>query len=238
MERQRGKMAFFLLIGLLWLGLPVSALALTFNLTQDWSDSQNPTPTGWAYMQGTALLPHQAAFWISQPGYAWVPVNQTGHTPVWLKATADYHASGLDLNQGDVTTHGTDPYNTGGSGEGYTAWTSAYLGSVQISGKIWYATNIDRSVDWFLYFNTTLLDSGTVHYNDGHPRSDPVLFGTFTEPLAPGDVVKFETRASSGSVAHFVGVDLTLDVAQIPLPPTAWLLGAGLVGLLGWRPRG
>ena len=80
-----------------------------------------------------------------------------------------------------------DPY-----GEGNVTWTSNLTGVATVFGNVWYTGVISgRSVDWTLSLNTTKLDDGTVFYNDGYPRSNPITFGDFIFGVNPGDVVAF-----------------------------------------------
>ena len=231
----RHKRIFLSLLVIAALILPGGAAATVYDLKTDWQDNHNPNGL-WSYNQGNTPLPWISVFYIAdnQPAYSWVQWPGYGHTPIWLKAVVD-NSLGLDVDLGDVAVHGTDTYNTLGSGQGNVTWTSPVAGTATISGNVWFAGSLGRSVDWFLYQNATLLASGRVWDGDPWNRDNPFDFGTLNRTLAAGDVIWFQAQATAGSVAHFVGVNLTIDAVPIPLPPAVWLLGSGLAGLLGLR---
>jgi hypothetical protein len=228
------KRLYLILLVIVVLAFPGSVGATVYDLKTDWSDTTNPNGP-WTYNQGVTPLPLIADFipGKSQPAWAWVPITSSGHTPIWLKAVEN--GIGGDVLLGDVVVHGTDPNNTNGSGEANVTWTSNLAGTAQISGNVWFAGGEGRSVDWYLQFNDYTLASGTVWDGDPWYRDHPFNFGTFSRTLAAGDVISFQTNASSGSVAHFVGVNLTIDAVPVPVPPAIWLFGSGLVGLIGLR---
>jgi len=234
----RKYLIYFVLMVILTLTLPCLAAATLYDLKNDWSDSANPNGP-WSYNQGVTALPSISNFYPpqpNQPAFAWVQWPGTGHTPIWLKASQD-NSMGLDVKLGDVVVHGTDPNNTLGSGAANAVWTSSLAGSVTVTGNVWYASSENRSMDWYLYFNTELLASGMVSYGDAYDRDNPFDFGTFTRSLAAGDVIKFEASAHSGSLPHFVGVNLTIDATPVPVPGAFLLFGSGLVGLAALRRR-
>ena len=212
-----------------------SASAALYDLKSDWSDTYNPNAL-WSYNQGTTPLPSIPDFYPPEPGqpaWAWIQWPGHGHTPIWLRAVKD-DSMGMDVMLGDVAVHGTDPANTLGTGEANVTWTSNLVGTAQIFGNVWFAGSLGRSVDWFLYHNSTLLTSGTVWDGDPYYRDNPVSFGTFSESLAVGDVITFQASASPGSLPHFVGVNLTIDDTPIPEPSALLLIGSGLAGIIGF----
>jgi hypothetical protein len=68
---------------------------------------------------------------------------------------------------------------------------------------------------------------------------DPLLsHGLFTLAAGPHSLTiqTFQVYAGAENLGSPVGVAyFRVDPSAVPLPPSAWLLGSGLLGLLGWR---
>ncbi len=52
---------------------------------------------------------------------------------------------------------------------------------------------------------------------------------------APNPLVNYAFRSSSGSWAPYNPIGFGLRVDAVPIPPAAWLLASGLIGLVGLR---
>ena len=105
-------------------------------------------------------------------------------------------------------------------------WTSPVSATVDISGAVWYAmTGFNRSADWQIRLNDTVLTSGTVAAGDGSSSSSPfdLLDGTGgSSPLqsiavTPVDKITLEF-ISLTSFAAFIGVDLTVSTSTTAVP--------------------
>jgi hypothetical protein len=63
-----------------------------------------------------------------------------------------------------------------------------------------------------------------------------LAFGHASHITADGNFSDLWLFSSPGSSIGQVGVSLNNDIPPvIPVPPTVWLLGSGLLGLVGWR---
>lgn len=247
MKLLTGKISLLFLTVVMAFGLAGTAGAVTFDLKADWSDANNPNGV-WSYNKGSTPLPLQTnydkntVYVTNQKAWADAQFDLTqlfggvGHVPVWMQASKDNLWAGNDVKQGDIILHPSNPGSTADPyGEGNVTWTSNLTGVATVHGNVWYTGAISgRSVDWAVSLNGTELDDGTVFYNDGNDRSNPVAFGDFIMAVNPGDVVTFEAVRTTGYVPFWIGVNLTIDVntaPPVPLPPSAWLFGAGLLGL-------
>jgi hypothetical protein len=138
--------------------LPGRGSATTYNLTSDWSDSQNPNGC-WSYNYGaTPLTPsvHPWAPWAfegtsDQKAWAHDADSSSGHTPAWFKVAYTMLA-GNDVPIGDVVVHGTSPGTSWTNEPTNVTWTSNLNGAITISGGVWYVPEfVARSMDWALY---------------------------------------------------------------------------------------
>ncbi len=107
-----------------------------------------------------------------------------------------------------------------------------YLGAPDI-GDYYYAGNefssYRRSIGWHLF--ELDIDNGTKNYIDG----DLVLFNT---ELNQFDFVSLYTQGMSWQPnATYYFDDFQVNASSVPIPAAVWLLGSGLLGLIGIRRR-
>lgn len=223
------------------MGLIGAAGAVTFDLKNDWSSTNNPNGV-WSLNKGSNPLPLQTnydstgQFAKDLKAFAERQFPFAGHVPVWTQATKDNFWEG-DFLTGDIVFHPSTPGNTlNPFAESNATWTSTLAGVAQVTGNVWYGgLNQDRGVSWTLYLNESSLTSGSVFNGDSYDRSNPLTFSVPGLVVNPGDVLKFEGVTQTGTIyPWFIGVNLTVDVTPasvVPLPPAVWLFGTGLAGL-------
>ncbi|MFH1278210.1 MAG: FlgD immunoglobulin-like domain containing protein [Candidatus Eisenbacteria bacterium] len=231
-------------------GLSIAGVAGagTWDVTADWSDTQNPNGV-WSYNAavGDPLTVHQEDYGLwegdpPQPAWAFNPVSVGGaHLPSFLRCTDDVTGGGLDYPLGKVFIHGNDVWNSPPeyqSERANVAWTSPIEGEVVIAGGIWHPNpGIGRDVDWEIWRNQTMLTSGTIAY-DGPYSSDSMMSwsegsggeGALTLEVGIGDEVRLEILWNQNFVAaFFAGVDFRIDgtetgVGAAPDAPAALVL--------------
>jgi hypothetical protein len=178
-----------------------------FDLKSDWSDGFNPNTAGWAFREGTNLLPHvsswsPAGFTVPQP--AWAPSgSDPTFLPAWFKYNGTY-IDPLDFLPGDVVTHS----NTNGLSPSNATWTSPVAGNFRISGSLWNGRNIGRSNSWVLTLGNSVIASGSLVSGDGNTRATPATFSANAQ-INIGDVLKLQITATS-LPGDFVGVNLQI----------------------------
>lgn len=217
------------------------------NLSQDWSDSQNPNGP-WSYRVGTTLLPHSdswtagTAFPVAQPTYQ--PANVNGNfLPAWYKSTSVPAA--FDSQIGDVIVHTNDNSNGNEAlGTANVLYTAPNEGTYRISGSLWNAATVlvccdfaPRPQNWQLLVNSVVATSGTLSAIPGQfTRAKPQTFALLSVPLAAGDTVQLNIfRNANSQAGFFVGTDLTIQA--VPELPTSALLLFG-AAFLAARSRG
>jgi hypothetical protein len=206
-----------------------AAMATTWDLRADWSNTSNPNGP-WEFLQGVGALPAQSDVAGFGPGFA--PGVVAGNfLPFWVQASGDDATTGYLT--GDILVHSVDPFNGNPAlGETSVSWTSPISGVIDVAGELWYAHNPQvRSNDFELRLNSTLIASGIVGSTSGYDRANPLAFGATGLTVSQGDVVSLILR--SGQAAGAInGVNLTIT----PEPESLALLSAAAVALLAsWR---
>jgi hypothetical protein len=193
-----------------------------YDLTDNWSDSDNPNGA-WAYREASNALPHVDAwergwdFWDdAQPGWA---ESETGNNriPFWFRAVGVENFD-HDWQVGDVIVHSTDDASGVGNGPANVAWTSPAAGSANLSGAVWMGRDIGRANNWTVYHNQTVLTSGHIESGDAYSRNNPfdLADGSGGEDvlkelaLARGDELRLEFVRTT-QYGDFIGVRLTID---------------------------
>ena len=203
--------------------LPLSTAAVTSDLVNDWSLTNNPNGP-WTFLQGTTVLPHQ--FQTSSPtppsGDFFGPCAVPGcFLPAFWKGTNFIQIHSVDSGNGN-------PAN----GEATLKWTSPITGVVSLNGKIWNGQpGASRSNDFFLSLGATLLQSGTV--------SDVVAFDqahaiplSATQLVNAGDVITLVIQRSPGFTPGTIA-DMSLTINATPGLTAPALGGTGWTCTLG-----
>jgi hypothetical protein len=223
--------------------LPTSS---TYDLVNDWSDTQNPNGA-WSYnWDATPISVHQN-FWWGQGGWGY---NDLGDGAI-LKGS---YPTGVpdpftgtpldpphDWVPGDVMMHALSlPYG-GGSTCVNVTWTSPANGTIDLSGRAWDGEIFaDRDVAWSLLVGGQTIASRSsvigLYRSDAGAQFSSNLIGnsSLTDiPVTQGEVVEFMV-ATDTYYGHFVGVQENI-VLTVPEANSARLLVAGLVGLWSFR---
>ena len=220
--------------------LSAPAHATTYDLTADWSNASNPTGV-WAYRQGVLPLPFVSAWRQSdlngfvQP--AWAQGNTNGaFLPGFFQAVAAGSAmcSTCDWQAGDVVVHTTDQANGSGQGIANVLFTSPTNGTATISGLLWNARMINRTQDWSLSIDGTVVDSGVLLGDGTQGRSHPTTFSFSNVTLDVGDQVVLSYIQDIGApFGDLVGSNLNINLTPsgVPEPATWALMILGVAGI-------
>lgn len=223
-----------------------------YDLANQFSESQNPNGP-WSFNEGTNPLPFvldtSGGYGpIPQPAWSKNQANfgNSDFLPVWFKAANDGPTLGVGVSDvvdwkiGDIVTHVTGDFNSQGNGLSNVTWTSPKSGRIEISGSVWLARDIDRTVTWMLSLNSVPLANGTLSDGDLFDRANPFAYsdgvgspGALSDiSIVPGDVLKLEFD-HVGFHGDFVGVNLT--ISHVPEPASIVLLAVCLS--FAWKNR-
>ncbi len=228
---------FLLLPLLIILCAGLASAGTTYNLSADWSDTQNPNGV-WQYLSGTTNM-NSFSDWMGTGNTAWAVDNNCCD---WVPALFKWSSSGTclwptpagcDWAPGDVVGHTWDPFNGGLNGPLNILWTSPGNGTIDISGLLWNATQNwpTRSNDWYLLVNGTQVDSGHLAPGDGHTSSNPWLFSDNGFAVSGGDTVELLLQSPNPDAGgDFIGMNIIVDYtpsSSVPEPGTVSLLVVG-----------
>jgi hypothetical protein len=180
--------------------LSSTIFASTYDLESSWGPNNPNGP--WAFLQGATLL-YQSACNFFAPNCP--PTDP--YLPVWSQVLLNATPNLPYYEPGDVWTHSVDGFNGNpGLGESMLRWTAPFTGTISITGDIWYLHGTcctDRSNDFFLYLNNTLLTSGTVSGSGPnlHDRTNPIVFSFAGDLVKAGDTLTLVVERSAGQSA-------------------------------------
>lgn len=205
----------------------VRAETITFDAARDWSDVSNPNGA-WTYHgnNGSVLSTNQADWdpnahlLLRQRVWADDVMPRPGHVPAWFRVS---EPSALDVV--DVGMHGAESAVQAWIG---ISWRSPSDGKIRIAGGVWQALKTsndglqgnhrERSSDWRLRLNDTILASGTVSGKDDFTSASPYTFvsgaggNALTDIVVDrGDNVVLEF-ISPNSYSTFNGVDIRIHL--------------------------
>jgi hypothetical protein len=86
-----------------------------------------------------------------------------------------------------------------------------------------------NTYEFHVYINQTLLTTISRYYSSpGSGANETIVF------TAPGSSINLSFQASNGTGEASPIID-NISISNVPIPPTVWLFGAGLIGLVGLR---
>ena len=230
---------FFLMLFVAFSG---TVNAAVYDLSSDWSNSNNPNGP-WSYNQGSTPLPSVPNFNFGNTGWAsscnqpaWAPSNATGgYLPAFLKVDAcvtttentEYPLA--NVVAGDVWVHTVDGSNgnpsLGPANVLFTLPASGGAGAYTISGSLWNSlssstTSSSRPQDWSLFLNGVQVATGVLSGNVF--RSQAQKFSV-VENLNVGDQVKLQIVKDPAAPAGFI-VSINLTISELSPPAITAIL--------------
>lgn len=219
--------------------LPAFAIAQTWNLRTDWSETANPNGP-WSLNAGTTPLPHISGSTL--PGGALV--NQPGWAPCsscrgfWFKAVVT--PPNTDWLLGDIVVHTQDQANQPAAN---VTWTSPVNGFASLAGSVWMDDFFSaRGNQWNLYIKGALVSSGQLSGTDPYSRSSPFNLAAGSGgasplqniPVSVGDVFTLEVVRTTFD-GYFIGTELS--VTAVPEPTALLMMVFGVAFLTVTRNR-
>jgi hypothetical protein len=228
---------------LLW---PAVAFATVYDLNADWSATSNPNGP-WELRQGTVALPfvedwmsitgvaayNPSSGHIAQPAFSDSGVSGSSNsTPAFFKTVVapTNDGNGFDWQRGDIIAQVTASSLGGGEGAANAVFTSPAAGVATISGVLWSArTILGRVTNWQLLVNGVSAASGTL---DGATDTDEANAETFSLSdvlLTANETV--ELLLSPTSDGDIVGLDMSVDLTEVPEPSSLSIMITMLAGM-------
>ena len=230
-----------------------AAEAATYDLTTDYSATDNPNSQGWSYSKssgsGAGLLPHQSAPNSGSPNHLMPAIpgdyfssggnDLNSNNPFLFKAAVNGSSAGLtdgDFLAGDIVVHSPND----GSAL-VISWTAPTAGTISdLFAAAWYAHSslaTPRSNEVVLSVAGAFIASWTVSSTDNPNRDQPGSFSGGVFSVNAGDLLSLSFTKSLGQTfGSLNGVQMSFNftpTATTPIPPALPLFASGLVGL-GW----
>lgn len=194
-----------------------------YDLTDDWSDINNPNNTWRLYKAPTQLFTTNILDHFgngtNQKAWAEQPIPLLKQVPAWLKTT------GNDLgfvDPGTVVVHGAESWRTGTefTSVGWVCPDADDKETILISGGVWVDKAFDRPMTWELRKNGISLTHGLLTQSDPYTKSNPFDFvngsggaSVLQQPVVKNDEIELIIyRQTAASAATWVGVKLRITV--------------------------
>lgn len=223
------KKVFVVMTTLALLGMGVAAQASTWDLSADWSNTQNPMGAWSLWKSPTEMFTTNVPSWSSNGLPTW---DDGTHVPVWFR-----------LPNGDIQMHGAE-YDMSGTNQTSVVFTCPYSGPVTVIGAIWDVTNNRRSMSWELRKNGGVLSGGTIITDNTYTRSSPFYLAmgwggaaVLSQNLSAGDRIELAFISNSQSVRLGDQLGLSLEVQSVPEPSGLLALLTDAAGLCGFSFR-
>ena len=231
------------------LAASVSANAVTYDLTSDFSNTANPNGD-WSLIYSGSPLPYQSSaqsngnpYLPAIPAAGYFSVGNDLNAPPFVNMAAVNGSSAAltnnDFLAGDIIVHAP---NNGAAVS--VVWTAPTAGIISdLFAAVWYAhSSVTRSNEVELVLVATQLAAWTVSTSSNPDRSSPGTYqpgGTFN--VSAGDMLILNfTKTAGQTFGSLKGVQENFTFtpgSAVPLPAALPLFagGLGVMGLLGWR---
>jgi len=195
-----------------------------YDLSADWSDTNNNPNGAWTYLvNGSA--PDTSYTRGGDPFY-----NSPGYQPIWAHENGTYfgwsknngsNVREWDLKVGDVYGHT--------AGVLAIQWTSPLTGPAHVSGGVWAIRDIGRSNYWQVTLDGCVLADGYVYGGDGYDRSNPDPIDLSFD-VSTGQVVTFSAwpdNTYGNGTQDYIALDLSINIVPLPAAVILGILGLG-----------